>query len=330
MRAVGLRAGLLVLTTVLLLATGTVFVWQRTSHGNQIHLGIPWSPATVADLAISPDGRLLAAGTDHGLHVWQLPDRRLLWRLPDDRGNAVAWSPDGRFLASTSYSAYLHVWRIADRTLVAEVTGNAVVVDDLDWSRDGQWIAAAARGQGAFIWQVDDGAVVSALPALEHDDLVQRVVFSPDSRLLATNGVSAQFWSLPEGKSIRAIPDNPTALTFDPKGSVLAVSLGNSVQLRTIGDDTVRVHFPRQRDVVNAATYSPDGRLLAVGLGSRRENFGPSATTVQIWRVDDSTLVAKHPGHRNIVTAVAFTPDGRTLVSGSEDGTIRFWDVPQL
>jgi WD40 repeat protein len=244
---------------------------------------------------------------------------------------SVAFSPDGKLLASGSVDKTIKLWDVATGREVRTLSGHTSWVTSVAFSPDGRLLASCSCGkvenyncvQGEIkLWEVASGREVRTLTG--HTDWVWSVAFSPDGRLLASGSLdkTIKLWDVASGRLVRTLSGHTNAVTsvaFSPDGRLLASgSLDYTIKLWEVASGSeVRTLSDHPWYVLSVA-FSPDGRLLASGSEDK---------TIKLWDVASGSRVRTLTGHTYGVNSVAFSPDGRLLASGSGDNTIRLWDV---
>jgi WD40 repeat protein len=152
------------------------------------------------------------------------------------------------------------------------------------------------------------------------------LAFSPDNKLLVSAGDGLRLWDVQTGELLHVFPHaSPRRVAFSPDGKLLASGgWAGEVLLFDLASrrETARLLSPQEE--IHALAFSPDGRLLA-SAGNDRSRKDQNA---RVWDVASGKLLWKLQAHDGFTYSMIISADGKTLVTGGDDGTIRFWDVP--
>ncbi|MFJ6718338.1 helix-turn-helix domain-containing protein [Streptomyces sp. NPDC091259] len=235
--------------------------------------------------------------------------------------NSVAYSPDGKLLASASSDASVRLWDADGHRPVGTFTGHTGAVASVAFAPDGSRLATAGADGTVRLWDVGARRLTATLTG--HRGAVRAVAFGPDGRTLVSGGLdhTVRLWDLPDGTP-RAVltghDDAVMAVAFSPDGSrVASAGVDRSVRLWDPADPGRPLVLSGHTDQVLGVAFAPDGRTLASGAADR---------TVRLWDLPDGTPRAVLTGHGDDVNAVAFSRTGDTLFSAGGDGTVKSWD----
>lgn len=265
------------------------YLWQLC-QGDE-HLALPNQEDSVQSLAFSPDGQFAVIGLRNAWSVWNVRTQALVHR--EDRGAlSVAFSPDGNRLFTADTEA-VRIWSLPDWAELRVLPRN---VAPFALSPDGSRLATTSRG-GVRLWNTADWTELRRLP-----DAAGPMAFSPDGLTLAANGRGGlTLWSCETGEVRTRLADSANLFFLGGwwfgGGAMMA--------------------------------FSPDGKFFVAPRNwpSKRGVF-----VLNVWDVASGNAVGMMPEdperteHTGIITALAFSPDGRTLATGSMDHSIRFWD----
>ncbi|GAB3849110.1 caspase, EACC1-associated type [Dactylosporangium cerinum] len=241
--------------------------------------------------------------------------------------NTVAFSPDGRLLASGGDDNMVRLWNPSTGQPVGQpLTGHTGLVYSVAFSPDGHLLASGGKDSKVRLWNPTTGQPVGQ-PLTGHAGEVNSVAFSPDGDLLASASggydKTVRLWNPTTGQPVGQPLTGHThwvySVAFSPDGHLLAsASLDGTVRLwnPTTGLP-IGQPLTGHTGFVYSVAFSPDGHVLA---SASRD------ATVRLWNPTTGQPVGQPlTGHTGLVYSVAFSPDGHLLASGG-DNTVRLWN----
>ncbi|HAJ36923.1 MAG TPA: hypothetical protein DCL15_14665 [Chloroflexi bacterium] len=313
---------------------GSVRLWDVAS-GQLLHSPLTDHTGRVLAVAFSPDAKILATGgADRKILLYDVETKRLIGEPligHDNWVRALRFTAAGDALYSSATGGSLLRWDLARRLAFH---GHTDRVRSLALSPDGGTLATSSFDRRILLWDAATGALLAELPSPHTRSLIQ-VAYSPDGRYLAADdaGGVVTLWDIAKRQLLHP-PFTPQesvviGLTFSPDSRYLAV--GDFDGNLSIWDVTTGAQV---RAVANAhdgwtlaLAFAPDGQTLATGGADGRIQFWDTATLAAGGDEALHTRRSAISAHDYWVTSLLYTADGKTLISGSADKTVRFWDV---
>ena len=291
----------------------------KTSSMTSLHA----HEGAVTALAISPDGRLLASGSeDCTIKIWESSSWFLLHTFSDhaDTIQSLQWSPDGRYVISGSSDCTIKIWDVFSARLFHLFQHEDAVYSVL-FGNQGKQVISAGQGQHIKLWDSESGRPLGTLEG--HQNPIRSLDIDLQRGVLASGSedTTVKLWSLHTGALLHTFEEYWTvvnAIKLCPQHQQLA-SATDDGNIKLWGLDEFQITHTlkgHQKSVVSLAT-SPQGDFL---LSSSLDH------TIRLWSLPDG-VSAQVFDHGAPVHSVCVSPDGRWMVTGAEDASMKIWDT---
>ncbi len=281
------------------------YLWDiSTGKSKQIITGHPSCPH-IPSSSLSADGKTLASRDGiiirYNFYLSDITTGKQI-KIYDGHTGLIRdteFNPDGTILATCSEDDTIRLWDVITGKKLKTIRVKKEIYYNLAFSPDGKTLAAASKNEEIYLWNAKSGRRKKTLTGVIND--TQHLFFSPEL-----------FFS-PDGKHLVYVSCKDDFYVWD-------VSTGKQIEL-----------FSEQLNNVSNAVFSPDGTTLAITFKrdyDKTNSDEPKRShQIELWNVADATKQHTYIGYSNDVTNVIFSPDGKTLATGSEDNTLRMWDV---
>ncbi|MFI6124893.1 AAA family ATPase [Streptomyces sp. NPDC051064] len=230
----------------------------------------------------------------------------------------IAWSPDGRRLATASRDGSARVLDARSGQSLLVLPSDGAMVESVAWSPDSAYVATAGRERVVRIWDASSGEAVRLLTG--PTDVVRQVAWSPDGRYVAASSkdCAVRVWEAGTGSLVQALEGHRNdvwGVTWSPDSTRLAsASHDQTARVWDLATGATDVVLEGHTDFVEGVAWSPDGLSIATGSGDH---------TARIWDARTGALRLLLRGHTDYVWNLAWSPDSRALASASSDRTVR-------
>jgi WD40 repeat protein len=317
-----------------------IILWE-TSSGKKQSTFIGHT-AKVLSADISADGKYLLSGSaDKTCKLWDAKTGKEINTITgfSNEVSTVAFMPGGKYFAAgsliknnVSYEnaqntvdviyngiGYVKLWELPSCKEVRTYKGHSSWVNSMAISKDGKYLLTGSYDKNGRLWNLTEGRQVKTF--IGHTDYVTSVAISPDDKYALTGSAdnSAILWDVNTGKAIRTFHDASliTSVAFNSDGTaILTAGIDRNVKKWDVKTGN-RVSNYDAYPGAYSACFSPDDKSILIG----------SVYEALLYDASSAKLIKKFKGHKGDICYVAFSPDGKQIVTCSYDNTAKLWDI---
>jgi serine/threonine protein kinase len=285
--------------------------------------------AKVTTLAFSPDGAVLATGSeDLTVKLWEVDTGKehTSLRVFAREITAVAFAPDSKTLATASGDGTIKLWDMERVKVRASLTmGANCPVTTVVFTPDGQTLASANALGVIQLWDPSSGEKKTTMPG--YPQPITALAYAPDGRTLASasGDNTVKLWDVAAAQVrliLRGHRFGVSSVCFSSDGLTLAsASWDMTIKLWNPVDGAEQAALEGHTASVRSIAFAPLGRLLASASWDK---------TIKLWNLSEGKALTTFQGHSREVNAVVFSPQGNRLASASDDTTAKIWDLDHL
>ena len=341
---------------------GTMLLFDANTAALLHSLEMPGHRKSVNDFWYSSDGRTLAVSNGFEIYFWNVDTGKLQETITgySEVVGGVMYAPNEEKVVSSDY--VVRFWDLdthqLDKKLILESPVSSVA-----YSLDGETLACGTYDNTIVLWNVSEWKKRGVLEG--HTSGISSMAFSPDGKTLVSGGWddTIRFWNVRTGEPLKTLKKHASRkVLFSPNGQILAsVENDDTIHLWNVAtDELVKTIQIDAGVVVYSVDFSPDGTTLVtaddagkisfwdVTIGDRKTMTPPkekgyyavfspdgaiiasaAAGKISLWDVATGELLKTLTGHIDVITAIVFSSDGKTLVSGCRDSTVILWDLTE-
>ena len=316
----------------------TIKIWDSTSSNDALTLRDRGKDDMSKFVTFSPDGsRLASANGDGTIKIWDPGSGLLLATFAEHRGDVycVAFNPKGTMIATAGQDTSIVLLDVREGKKLMTINGHDQPVKSVAFDSTGTRLASVCGNGKVKIWDVTSGKEVLYLEGIPEIDRnfktgsYQNVLFSPDSKLLASGGLGGQrirIWSVENGKSFDKFASinlsgkfafSPDGLRIATTNSAFNVGSGQEIGLFDVSTGRMSLTLTGHTMGIYSLAFNADGTRL---------DSSSHDSSVKVWDTATGADLLTLKGDGMDILSVAISPDGRRIASGTWTG-VKVWDA---
>ncbi|MEH2081289.1 MAG: hypothetical protein V7K89_15200 [Nostoc sp.] len=277
---------------------------------------------TVTSVSFSPDGKMIASGSADGMVIiWNHDGRKIKdFKAHEKKITRLCFSPNSQNILTASEDKTFKLWSIENKEITT-FKGHEDDITSFSFSPDGQKVISGSKDKTLRLWNLD-GQETKIFRG--HKQSINSVSFSPDGKIIASASEEdkmIKLWSM-DGKAFKTLNRAGDRVNFSPDGQTIVIQNSGDIILRRLDGFFLKSFvfpFPVSSE---SLVFSRDGQTIY------RTDLSGETISASILKIDTKNIVNFYfTGHRNTVTSVSFSPDGKMLASGSENKIVKLWSL---
>jgi WD40 repeat protein len=302
-------------------SSGTLRLWDIATQR------LKWTTkikGPIIDLAVSPDGRLVAIATETAaVQILDIKTEKIVQPFSIKSGTLthVFFSPDNNLLASTAQDGSLYLWDIRSRHILPFVPNHSKEIFALAFAPDGKTLATGSVDRTIKLWSLSDKKEIQTIRG--HGSKVNSLDWSDDGKYLVSGASDGtiKIWDV-FAKELPLLPNEKVnyypATAFSPANEFIALGIAadKHIKLWNLSTGQQLSDLGEKHDEILYAVFSKDTRMVAISYG---ENL------VEVYEVSTGKRLKRLPDIKTPVKGLSFSPDGGLLATGIEKEKLKLW-----
>ncbi|WP_414567309.1 eIF2A-related protein [Nostoc sp. CCY 9925] len=287
----------------------------------------------VTSVSFSPDGKMVASGSADGMVIiWNRSGKQITsFKAHEKKITHLGFSPNSEKILSASEDKTLKLWNLEGKEIV-NFKGHEEQITCFSFSPNGQKVISGSDDKTLKLWNLD-GKEIKTFTG--HTQSINSVSFSPNGQMIASISTSQgtsekdknlKLWSL-DAKIIKTFNDIGDRVSFSYDGQTIFVENNGFITSRRLDGSFIK-SFYISSETNQSLVFSRDGQTIYSSGFSKDISSSKDSLSASILEVNTNNIVNfDFTGHRNAITSVSLSPDGKMLASGSEDKTVKLWSL---